>query len=391
MKRALKVISMVLIGIASTQVGRLLSQHFPLAGSAAAGQQWQLSWGLLVVLPVSLLLAVAVHELGHAWAGQWLGFRFYWLTVGPFRWERQGESIRFRWNTHLYAAGGLVLSVPTDDRKLRSRYMAFTAAGPLASLLWAALALGAYHLLPAPGKWPLGVLALGISGSVSALIGVLTLVPVRRGGIATDGSRLLSLGRNGLASRVETAVLAVMARAVAGVRPREWSLTELEALRELPDNLPFKPFVYYYLYLAALDGGGISRAGHYLSAYRRCLPHLPLSLHGSVWLESAFFAAAYEGDLPAAHAMQAQAEPSALTPADLLPRVQAAQARLLGEAPQAFERAQLALRSLARNPDLGSQHFYAEWLTSIITWATQHQACPLPKFTPSPKTSANPA
>ena len=53
-----------------------------------------------------------LHELGHALVGRWQGFQ--WLTVGPFRWSNEADQVRFRWNTDLHTAGGMVLSVLTD-------------------------------------------------------------------------------------------------------------------------------------------------------------------------------------------------------------------------------------------------------------------------------------
>ena len=155
-----------------------------------------------------------LHELGHALVGRWQGFQ--WLTVGPFRWSNEADQVRFRWNTDLHTAGGMVLSVLTDDRDLRHRYLAFAAGGPLASLVWAALALGSYVLLPIALRAQLLGISLRMTGTVSLVIAVLTLVPLQFGSFASDGAQMLTMWRGGPASQLETVVLAAVGRSVAG-------------------------------------------------------------------------------------------------------------------------------------------------------------------------------
>ena len=145
----------------------------------------------------------------------------------------------------------------------------------------------------------------------------------------------------------------------------------LEAAGALPQELPFKLYVYHYLYLIALDAGHLEPAGRYLGEYRHRLALVPDAMQGSIWLESAFFAAAYQHDLTAARAFRAQARLTAHIPADVPARVEAALARLAGDVDQARFQAQTALRELPKNIDRGSAHFYAEWLLDTLRWAEQ--------------------
>ncbi|GAA4032757.1 hypothetical protein GCM10022409_16280 [Hymenobacter glaciei] len=376
-KYALLALKLLLV-VGSILVGRYL-RH---AGhpAAATGHSWLATSVLLVLVPLGFLVAVGLHELGHALMGQRQGFRFHWLTVGPFTWKMRDDRLRFEWNKSLNTAGGMVLSTPVGEHNLRRRYMAFAAGGPLGSVVWAGLALGTYALLPAPAA-EMGRLlqvALVTSGGLSALLAVLTLVPLHLGGFYSDGARVLNLWRGGAAGELEIAVTSAMACTVNGMRPRELSLTLLEAAAARPEELPFKLYVHYYLYLAALDAGQTAQAAHHLAEYRERLARTPAGLQGSGWLELAFFAAAYQHDLPAARAFLAQARPSSLIPADARPRAEAALARLAGDADQACAHAQEALRELPRNLDQGSAHFYAEWLADTVRWATAPPVAGLP-------------
>ncbi|MET4076447.1 M50 family metallopeptidase [Hymenobacter sp. UYCo722] len=363
-------LALALLGAAAgVLIGKYLGHAARSAGGA--GNPWQTMGALLVLLPLAWLVAVGLHELGHALLGRRQGFRFHWLAVGPFMWKMREGRLRFEWNKNLNTAGGMVLSTPTGDHDLRRRFMAFAAGGPLGSVVWAGLALGAYALLPTPASEVGRLLrvGLGASGGISGLLAVLTLIPMHTGGFYSDGARVLNLWRDGAAGQFEVAVVSAMARSVNGVRPRELPRQLLEAAATRPEELPFKLYVHYYLYLATLDAGQLEPAAHHLAEYRHRLAATPAALQGSGWLESAFFAAAYQHDLAAARTFMAQAKPSAHIEADVWPRAEAALARLAGDADRARTHAQAALQALPSNLDQGSAHFYAEWLADTLRWA----------------------
>ncbi|AWM34709.1 hypothetical protein [Hymenobacter nivis] len=274
---------------------------------------------------------------------------------------------------NLNLAGGMALCLPLNEGDLRRRFMVFAAGGPLGSVAWAAVALGTYALLPAAASAVGQVLAaaLAVSGVISALLAVLTLVPMHLGGFYSDGGRLLHLWRGDAAGQLDLALITATARSMAGTRPRHLPQALLTAAAALPQELPFKFYAHYYLYLAALDAQQIEQAGQHLAAYRVQLPQQPAAMQAGGWLESAFFAAAYQHDLPAARAFraQAQAQPSVLVTADVTARVEAALARLAGDPAQALALAQTALQALPRSIGQGSAHFYAEWLAATVRWA----------------------
>lgn len=373
MKNLGTVVRVALLGLVGVWAGRLLHAFHTTTPTTTTWSIGQLAGRLGLLLLVSFL-AIGVHELGHALLGKWQGFQFQWLTVGPFRWQREAKQIRLRWNTSLAAAGGLIVSIPLGEHQLRRRYLRFVAGGPLASLLLASVALGGYVLLSTPAFNKTLAFSLFATATVSGAITLATLLPLHLGGFASDGARLLTLWRGGPASQLELAVLTVTGHSVAGTRPRHLPLAALQAALPLPDTLPFKPYLYHYLYLAALDSGQVSQAAHYLTAYRERVSQLPAALQETVWLEAAFFAAAFTQDLPTSYAFQQQAVPSALTTTDIAFRVAAAQARLLGDAPQARRQAQASLRELGRNMDQGSNAFYADWLHETLHWASKRGA-----------------
>ncbi|WP_140465247.1 M50 family metallopeptidase [Hymenobacter nivis] len=378
MKNLRKLLFLVLYAALGAALGTLGAKYGLRLPHHAAWGRGQAA-GLLALLPVAWLLAVLLHELGHVLAGQWQGFRFCWLAVGPLLWKREAGRLRLAWNTNLNLAGGMALCLPPPAGDLRRRFMAFAAGGPLGSAAWAATALGTYALLPIPASAVGQVLAasLAASGSISALLTLLTLIPVHVGGFYSDGSRLLHLWRGDAAGQLDLALLTVMAHSTAGTRPRHLPQGPLAAAAALPPELPMQAYAHYYRYLGALDAQQIAQAGQHLAAYRTQLLRQPVGLQASGWLESAFFAAAYEYDLPTARAFRARAQPSVLVTADVLARVEAALARLAGEPAPALAFAQAALRALPRSVDQGSAHLYAEWLADTVRWAAGPAEPPL--------------
>jgi hypothetical protein len=195
MKKLGTFVRVELLGLGGWGAGRLLHPFQTATSTLPTWSIGQLA-GRLGLLLVSLL-TIGVHELGHAVLGNWQGFQLQWLTVGPFRWQREGKQIRVRWNTSLAAAGGLLVSVPRGDHQLRRRYLRFVAGGPLASLLLASVALSGYGLLATPAfRQPLGF-SLVMTATVSGAIALVTLLPLHLGGFASDGARLLTLWEGG--------------------------------------------------------------------------------------------------------------------------------------------------------------------------------------------------
>lgn len=374
----MKKLKSLLVGLALGAlggVGGFWGANHGLAMSATVGWSSTQKLALLLLLPVAWLIAVSLHELGHALAGRLQGFRLHWLIVGPLMWRRQLTGrLRFEWNRNLNTAGGLALSVPPDDVRLRERFRMFVLGGPLASLAWGALAGGIYALLPNPVQSTVPAVALALSGGISVLLFVATILPFQAGGFASDGQRLLNLSRRGPKQELEICLLTATVRSMAAVRPRALSRAALESAHALDIEHPSKPYLDYYLYLYHLDTGDPRAAGQYLAQYRQQLAQLPPPLQASGWLEAAFFSAAYEHDAAAARAYQAQAKINAHTPTDLPPRVEAALARLAGDAERAHQEALVALQALPKNLEQGSAQLYQEWLQDTVRWAEQEMA-----------------
>ena len=190
---------------------------------------------IVASFPLVWLLAVAWHEVGHLAGGWAVGGRFLLLVVGPFRWQRTPQGVRFSWNRRLNLAGGLAACLPSDDRDVRRRMATMIAGGPLASLLLAGLACGAAQLLPTLG-WPAGSSIAWLVAGMSALIFTVTAMPGEAGGFKTDGKRFLALRRRDAAAEQEAALLSLTVLALGGRRPADFAPATVAAATALDDG-----------------------------------------------------------------------------------------------------------------------------------------------------------
>lgn len=174
--------------------------------------------GLLAIFAASL--GIVAHEFGHVLGGALAGFRFQFMVFAFLRLEQVNGRLRLALNRDLSLAGGVALSLPTDDANLERRYTLFIAAGPLASFLLGIISvLAGVFLVPAPGYLQLFLLTFGL---ISIMLGVVTLLPVMVGVMPSDGLRLLRMWRGGPLARRDIALVRIFAAGQLAQRPRDW-------------------------------------------------------------------------------------------------------------------------------------------------------------------------
>lgn len=317
---------------------------------------------LLLLLPVLYLVVIGVHELGHVVAGRWQNFKFYNLTVGPFAWKPDDDDrIRFHWNTNLNVAGGVAVMLPNGTDRLRKRFMWFAAGGPLASVV---LAVVSYFLAGVfnPSSFP--YFAAYTIAAFSGLIWIATMIPIRAGGFASDGLRILTFARNGATATADLTGLRAIAHLRAG-KPYselpEAEMTAAAANEQLPKQQ--RALMDYYLYLHAIGVGDIPKAAKLLDVVMDRLDVYPEATHGNFYLEQALFSAKYLNDLPAAEAAMEKHTKSPLTEALSIHLAEAAVAELNGDTDALAAQLPGIESSLARSMDQSRVPTIREWLS----------------------------
>lgn len=254
-------------------------------------------WPLAVAwtaLPLAAFLAVLVHELGHLLAGLLAGYQPFLLIVGPFRIERSATRWHLHWNRDLLWYGGLAGAMPRgrlSSGQLTRRLAAFTAGGPLTSLL--AGGLGWWVLPPvrfstdATAAW-LFAATLGQAFAFgSFLIGAITLVPGRTAGFLTDGARLRLLVRGGPAAEREAALQGILGASMAGMRPRDWPSELVARALRAEDDSAFHVFACQLAQMQAADAGDTARARHLLESVLARVDAVPALGQPAVYYDAA--------------------------------------------------------------------------------------------------------
>ena len=269
-------------------VGGLIGYLFAAYGFSAVSQfeslQVLAAWDLLAMLPL-FLLVIGVHEGGHVLGGLLRGMRFLLYIVGPFQLTRTGEGIRFSWVFNLGTFGGVAACMPDPSRPLPTQMLPMIAGGPLASALLAALALGLSALLS--GR---AAAYLVMTGLLSAMIFLVTAVPLRAGGFMSDGLQLLEMRRGGRGVRARHRLTLLMGQSMTGVRPSDWDRTLIaESLAETDDEPLRRVAAIHMGYLHAFDRGDMAEATRLAGELAARFEDYPEGFRQSLAVELALF------------------------------------------------------------------------------------------------------
>jgi Zn-dependent protease len=190
---------------------------FLLIALAASGLPWlrqrvddsespQMGWiaGILLLLAVAVM-TIVVHELGHFFAGKWVGFRFRYICIGPIQLD---HSFKFSYSRSrgTYRLGA-VSFFPAEMRNHPWKYLIMVIAGPAANIVCALV-----FLLPFDKSFFLIIFA-----GISAYLGTINLVPSRKGFSATDGFKILTILFKRIKHERTLAVLQILNEMKSGI------------------------------------------------------------------------------------------------------------------------------------------------------------------------------
>lgn len=313
-------------------------------------------WTALVIVLTAIVagyLAILAHEVGHLIGARLAGFRFHLLVAGPLRVERDDATGRIRavLNRDLSLAGGIAGSLPTTTDALPRRLGVMVGGGPGASFLLAGI-VAALLSGPADGAPPLLRSTLGIMMIISGGLGVVTLIPMRFSGFASDGARLLRLVRGGPDAKREAAVLTLIALSTAGTAPRDWPEETVRTATDVRDGSADECTANVLAYSRAVDRGDTAAARAALHRALELADQYPPAFVPGLMAESAFFEGFFSRDAGAARAYLAEVPEKSIgvTPFDRL-RAEIAVALAEGDRAAARERIERARAVLPAKDD----------------------------------------
>lgn len=179
--------------------------------------QWPRLTGLdSLALAGYALAAVLLHELGHMFGGRRAGMRLLMFAAGPVKLVRTPTGLR--WSRHSLRHGllGFVMMLPDPDRPFGPQFRGLIAGGPLASLL--CLLAAGLLALPLEGRAEFHAVAFA---AFSAFVFAITAIPMRLGGMETDGFQWRDQRRGGPRAELKAVILSLSGQSVSGIRPRD--------------------------------------------------------------------------------------------------------------------------------------------------------------------------
>lgn len=215
-----------------SRIAASIARQFPSPGSASNISLFVASTLLLA------FVAVAIHELGHIFAGLAVGFRFNTMRIGPLQFNRPLRISRYRGPGAWTGGGASLLPVNTDDLALSAVIM--IAAGPAANILTGcALLLAPYS----KGYLSWVFIFCSIFGGVVELV-----IPFRTPFLISDAGRIWMLLRKRPHGERWLAILKLGTELNEGKMPESLSegfLAKAVAVRDLsPDTVTAYALAY---------------------------------------------------------------------------------------------------------------------------------------------------
>lgn len=339
------------------------------------GDAFSITIGAVFYLPIFfvpiLVLVIGIHELGHAIAGILVKFDFRTYVIGPFLFNKETTGWKFKWNTNINTAGGLVICLPTSATdNINRKFAWYAAGGPLASLILAILTFALTYFLDNNTSASANIkFLLMIIGIFSFIIMIATAIPYYANGLASDGARFISMLKGGDRAKFEGLILKVMASATSGIRPKLLPIKDLEEAKILGDklNAPFKIYLPSFYHQIAFDNNDFESAEKYLFEHISYVDKMPKGINSSVWVDAAFFYAFAKKDIKKATAYWSKFTPSAMTQKAQMFATEAAIALLKEEYNLARTKIEVAYRELPNMIDKGLAIALREKLEKLET------------------------
>ncbi len=271
------------------------------------GSKW-LDLLLLLVLPLTWLLAVAVHEAGHLVGGWLTGGRFLLWVVGPFMVRRTPSGVHAAWNRNVNLAGGMAACLPLDPKLMTPpRAALMILGGPAASLVLTHVSLFGAVLLNQVSRPDSVGLALAYNVAVftaglSLLIFLATVWPATAGGFKSDGRRFIDLLRGDARSEQEAALLVLTTAGLTGIRPADYDPALVAKTVSLNDGSLFDLYGHLTVYYHAADRAQWSAAQAHLDHVMTGATELVPFLRDTTACEYAWLIARQTGEAGTARA-----------------------------------------------------------------------------------------
>jgi len=324
---------------------------------------------------------VIIHEGAHLLAALALGFRVIMFRLWPVAIVRADKGFRLQRTSGAGRMLGGVAAVPKGGKISRWRMAVFVAAGGAANLLVVILSFLSVYWVNEPilsySAQPFtfwnriliprnpAALWLSLAGFLNLLCVVELLIPIRQKGVSSDAVRLLDLVMKAPLCDIDWLVTILQGSLLDGVRPRDWSLTYVEAMLRARTGTSSDVTANLFGYYHARDTGQIDLAGQLIDLAITQREGSPRAFHPSILLEAAYFEGRYRRNAAAAQEWLQQAQGGHVESQTRL-RAEAAVFWADGRFADATAKVQEGLAVLHQSADPGGALAEGDWLKDIL-------------------------
>jgi len=239
----------------------------------------------LLAIPIGYILNVILHEAGHLVFGKLSGYRFVSFRVlNRMLVREKGKLVRKKFT--VVGTLGQCLMSPPEPKNGVFPLFAYNLGGAVFNFLFAAICVWLFFLLPAPWRAPFFVMAL-----LGVLLGLISGIPLRVGGLPNDGYNAWLLGRaeNAKTRRAFWVQLRANALLTNGTRARDLPVDFFDGaeIAQLDDPLLASTAFLRYNYL--LDRQELDAARAFAEALLDPAAKLPNHMKTELRCEHLFF------------------------------------------------------------------------------------------------------
>lgn len=225
----------------------------------------------IVIIGLSMVLAILVHELSHIVMGRMHGWCFYYFTFGPIGVHRRlSGRLSFYWVKDWRLWGGAVAIAEEESKSVaRLELVSVLIAGPIGSFLVGLMALTQWYLWQRPIFLWVGLLSICLA--------IVTFLPYRVGNVYSDGGKVVRLLKGCGSCEVEMALHRIGSKVLS---QGDFSGVALEDFKVLIESKDIREqyMGYYYSYRYYADCGLDQEKVATIQAIRHLASQVPLKV-----------------------------------------------------------------------------------------------------------------
>jgi lipoprotein signal peptidase len=277
---------------------------------------------LMFAMIPAIFTTILFHETGHVLSGTFAGLKFSWMSVGKVQlYLNTHQQLKLRIVKHLPMFGGYASMYTNNEHLLRWRHIFFVMGGALGNVLLFLLIIFSYKYTPPGGFLRVTMIVTALTSLVTS---VLTFIPYRTRGVATDGLHIIHFLTGGVQMRRTIAMTLLYGSTMEGLSVKSWKSEWIKDVLSVRDNSAVEALGNLYTHNWALNKKDTEAAENHIDRAVELSDKLDPATATVVYWAKAYHSAICKNDAVEARAMFDKAGSNPLAPAYYPLRTEAA-------------------------------------------------------------------